>query len=65
MKLVMLVREGNIINTEGKYVTPGLVVFSTLGLLEIGSLPQTNDASSNIYNAGFDQVRALIRFHRL
>ena len=52
----------NIINAEGKYVTPGLVVFSTLGLLEIGSLPQTNDASSNIYNAGFDPSKSFNPF---
>ena len=48
----------NIINAEGKYVTPGLIVFSSLGLLEIGALPQTNDASSDIYNAGFDPSKA-------
>ncbi|RZO25629.1 MAG: hypothetical protein EVA92_04805 [SAR86 cluster bacterium] len=48
----------NIINAEGKYVTSGLVVFSSLGLLEISSLPQTNDASSNIYNAGFDPIKS-------
>ena len=38
----------NIIDAEGKYVTPGLIVFSSLGLLEIGALPQTNDTSSDI-----------------
>ena len=48
----------NVINAEGKYVTPGLIVFSSLGLLEIGALPQTNDASSDIYNAGFDPSKA-------
>ena len=48
----------NIINAEGKYVTPGLIVFSSLGLLEIGALPQTNDVSSDIYNAGFDPSKA-------
>tara|TARA_X000000368_G_scaffold17753_1_gene13998 strand:- start:617 stop:1888 length:1272 start_codon:yes stop_codon:yes gene_type:complete len=48
----------NIINAEGKYVTPGLIVFSSLGLLEIGALPQTNDTSSDIYNAGFDPSKA-------
>ena len=48
----------NVINAEGKYVTPGLIVFSSLGLLEIGALPQTNDTSSDIYNAGFDPSKA-------
>ena len=48
----------NVINAEGKYVTPGLIVFSSLGLLEIGALPQTNDVSSDIYNAGFDPSKA-------
>ena len=48
----------NIIDAEGKYVTPGLIVFSSLGLLEIGALPQTNDTSSDIYNAGFDPSKA-------
>jgi len=48
----------NIINAEGKYVTPGLIVFSSLGLLEIGALSQTNDTSSDIYNAGFDPSKA-------
>ena len=48
----------NVINAEDKYVTPGLIVFSSLGLLEIGALPQTNDASSDIYNAGFDPSKA-------
>ena len=48
----------NIINAEGRYVTPGLIVFSSLGLLEIGALPQTNDTSSDIYNAGFDPSKA-------
>ena len=48
----------NIIDAKGKYVTPGLIVFSSLGLLEIGALPQTNDTSSDIYNAGFDPSKA-------
>jgi len=48
----------NVINAEGKYITPGLIVFSSLGLLEIGALPQTNDTSSDIYNAGFDPSKA-------
>ncbi len=48
----------NIIDAEGKYVTPGLIVFSSLGLLEIGALSQTNDTSSDIYNAGFDPSKA-------
>ena len=48
----------NVINAEDKYVTPGLIVFSSLGLLEIGALPQTNDTSSDIYNAGFDPSKA-------
>ena len=48
----------NLIDAEGKYVTPGLIVFSSLGLLEIGALPQTNDTSSDIYNAGFDPSKA-------
>ena len=48
----------NVIDAEGKYVTPGLIVFSSLGLLEIGALPQTNDTSSDIYNAGFDPSKA-------
>ena len=39
-------------------MTPGLIVFSSLGLLEIGALPQTNDTSSDIYNAGFDPSKA-------
>ena len=43
----------NIIDANGKYVTPGLIVFSSLGLLELSSLPETNDTSSSIYNAGF------------
>ena len=48
----------NIIDANGKYVTPGLIVFSSLGLLELSSLPETNDTSSNIYNAGFDPSKA-------
>ena len=48
----------NIIDAEGKYVTPGLIVFSSLGLLEIGALSQTNDTSSDVYNAGFDPSKA-------
>ena len=34
------------------------MVFSSLGLIEIGSLPETNDSSSSIYNAGFDPSKA-------
>ena len=49
---------GEVINAQGKYVTPGLMVFSSLGLIEIGSLPETNDSSSSIYNAGFDPSKA-------
>ena len=49
---------GNIIYAQDKYITPGLVVFSSLGLLEIGALSETNDNSSNIYNAGFDPSKA-------
>ena len=45
-----------IINAQGKYVMPGLIVFSQLGLLEIGALSETNDSSSDIYNAGFHAV---------
>ncbi len=48
----------NIIDANGKYVTPGLIVFSSLGLLELGSLPETNDTSSDTYNAGFDPSKA-------
>ena len=48
----------NIIDANGKYVTPGLIVFSSLGLLELSSLPETNDTSSNTYNAGFDPSKA-------
>ena len=48
----------NIIDASGKYVTPGLIVFSSLGLLELSSLPETNDTSSNTYNAGFDPSKA-------
>mgnify|MGYP005687763323 FL=1 len=33
-------------------------MFSSLGLLELSSLPETNDTSSNIYNAGFDPSKA-------
>ena len=47
-----------IINAQGKYVMPGLIVFSQLGLLEIGALSETNDSSSDIYNAGFDPTSA-------
>jgi imidazolonepropionase-like amidohydrolase len=47
-----------IINAQGKYVMPGLIVFSQLGLLEIGALSETNDSSSSIYNAGFDPTSA-------
>ena len=49
---------GNIIYAQDKYITPGLVVFSSLGLLEIGALSETNDNSSDIYNAGFDPSKA-------
>ena len=28
----------NVINSDGKYITPGLIVFSALGLIEIGAL---------------------------
>ncbi len=48
----------NIIDANGKYVTPGLIVFSSLGLIELGSLPETNDTSSDTYNAGFDPSKA-------
>ena len=48
----------NIIYAQDKYITPGLVVFSSLGLLEIGALSETNDNSSDIYNAGFDPSKA-------
>ena len=48
----------NIIDANGKYVTPGLIVFPSLGLLELSSLPETNDTSSDIYNAGFDPSKA-------
>ena len=48
----------NIIDANGKYVTPGLIVFSSLGLLELSSLPETNDTSSDIYNAGFAPSKA-------
>ena len=37
---------------------PGSIVFSQLGLLEIGALSETNDSSSSIYNAGFDPTSA-------
>ena len=47
-----------IINAQGKYVMPGSIVFSQLGLLEIGALSETNDSSSSIYNAGFDPASA-------
>jgi len=49
---------GKTIYADGKYITPGLVVFSSLGLLEIGALSETNDNSSDIYNAGFDPSKA-------
>ena len=39
----------NVINSEGKYITPGLIVFSALGLIEIGALPETIDIRSETY----------------
>ena len=52
------IETGDVIDLQGKFITPGLLVFSSLGLLEIGALPETNDAGSDIYNAGFDPSRA-------
>ena len=48
------VPEAELIDAKGKYVTPGLIVFSALGLIEIASIDQTDDTTSNYYNAGFD-----------
>jgi imidazolonepropionase-like amidohydrolase len=52
------IETGDVIDVQGKFITPGLLVFSSLGLLEIGALPETNDTGSDIYNAGFDPSRA-------
>ena len=52
------IETGKILDLQGKFITPGLLVFSSLGLLEIGALPETNDTGSDIYNAGFDPSRA-------
>ena len=52
------VPEAELIDAKGKYVTPGLIVFSALGLIEIASIDQTDDTTSNYYNAGFDPSRA-------
>ena len=52
----------NVINSEGKYITPGLIVFSALGLIEIGALPETIDIRSETYNAGFDPSDAFNPF---
>ena len=52
------IETGDVIDVQGKFITPGLLVFSSLGLLEIGALPETNDTGADIYNAGFDPSRA-------
>lgn len=52
----------NVINSDGKYITPGLIVFSALGLIEIGALPETIDIRSETYNAGFDPSDAFNPF---
>ena len=52
------IETGKVLDLQGKFITPGLLVFSSLGLLEIGALPETNDTGSDIYNAGFDPSRA-------
>tara|TARA_B100001939_G_C16938325_1_gene617127 strand:+ start:1633 stop:2892 length:1260 start_codon:yes stop_codon:yes gene_type:complete len=50
------------INAQGKYLMPGTIVFSQLGLLEIGALSETNDSYSDTYNAGFDASLAFNPF---
>ena len=50
------------INAQGKYLMPGTIVFSQLGLLEIGALSETNDSYSDTYNAGFDASSAFNPF---
>ena len=52
------IETGKVVDLQGKYITPGLLVFSSLGLLEIGALSETNDTGSDIYNAGFDPSKA-------
>ena len=53
------IETGDVIDVQGKFITPGLLVFSSLGLLEIGALPETNDTGSDIYNAGFENMSIL------